>query len=358
MVEWFDQDYVRGLDVVVVGAGAVGNEVAKNLCLLGVGALHLVDLDRVEPHNLPKAVLFREIDVSRGKAEVAAARCAELDPNVAVTHADGDFWDTLDFDRLRRAAAVVCCVDSIEARLRLSSLCQLAGVPLVNTGIDSRSVVVEHYPFRAAPGCACYACTLPASAYARMRGRYSCGWLRKRAAEERKIPTTIITSAFAGAFAAAEVLQRLRLPDEAARRVFLDTRTLAMSEVQLAADPECVACAARAARTVFVRAPRAARLSLGPAAAPGAPAEVAFGEPIVLDTVCHACGARGAVNEPARHHDDSLAYCSDCRQQSRQVHIAERMALADFLDRFDTLPVPGKYLRADLEDHAIIIELE
>jgi hypothetical protein len=34
------------------------------------------------------------------------------------------------------------------------------------------------------------------------------------------------------------------------------------------------------------------------------------------------------------------------------------MALADFLDRFGAVPVPGKYLRADLEDHAIIIELE
>ena len=358
MVEWFDQDYVRGLEVVVVGAGAVGNEVAKNLCLLGVGALHLVDLDRVEPHNLPKAVLFRETDLGRGKAEVAAARCADLDPNVAVTHADGDFWDVLGFARLRRAAAVVCCVDSLEARLRLSGLCQLAGVPLVNTAIDSRSVVVEHYPFGAAPGCACYACTLPASAYARMRSRYSCGWLRKRATEERKIPTTIITSAFAGAFAAAEVLQRLRSPGEGSRRVFLDTRALAMSEVRLAPDPECVACAARPARAVFVRAPRAARLALGPAAVPQAPAEIAFGEPIVLDADCQSCGARVAVNEPARRHDDSLAYCGDCRQQSRQVSIVERMALADFLDRFGTVPVPGKYLRADLEDHAIIIELE
>jgi hypothetical protein len=64
------------------------------------------------------------------------------------------------------------------------------------------------------------------------------------------------------------------------------------------------------------------------------------------------------VNEPARRHDDSLAYCGDCRQQSRQVSIVERMALADFLDRFGTAPVPGRYLRADLEDHAVIIELE
>jgi hypothetical protein len=40
------------------------------------------------------------------------------------------------------------------------------------------------------------------------------------------------------------------------------------------------------------------------------------------------------------------------------VHIVERLALGDFLDRFGTGPVPGKYLRTDLEDHAIIIELE
>jgi hypothetical protein len=119
-----------------------------------------------------------------------------------------------------------------------------------------------------------------------------------------------------------------------------------------------VACAARPARAVFFRAPRAAHLALGQAAAPGAPAEVAFGEPIVLGTVCQSCGARAEVNEPARRHDDSLAYCPECREHSRQVHIVERMALADFLDRFGAVPVPGKYLRADLEDHAIIIELE
>ena len=358
MVEWFDQDYVRALDVVVVGAGAVGNEVANNLCLLGVGRLHLVDFDRVEPHNLPKSVLFREADVWREKAAVAAARCADLDPNVAVTHAHRDFWDSLGFERLRAASAVVCCVDSLEARLRLSALCQLAGVPLVNAAIDSRSVLVEHYPFRAAAGCACYACAVPASAFARMRGRYSCGWLRKRAAEERKVPTTIVTSAFAGALAAAEVLQRLRAPDEASRRVFLDTRTLAMSEVRLVPDPECAACATRPARATFVKAPRAARLALGPADAPGAPAEIAFGEPIVLDAECQSCGARAVVNEPARRHDDALAYCGDCRQQSRQVRIVERMALNEFLDRFGAVPVPGKYLRVDLGDHAVIIELE
>jgi molybdopterin/thiamine biosynthesis adenylyltransferase len=358
MVEWFDLEYVRGLDVIVAGTGAVGNEVAKNLCLLGVGRLHLVDFDRVEPHNLPKAVLFRERDVGRGKAEVAAARCADLDPNVAVTHADGDLWEVLRFERLHHASAVVCCVDSLEARLRLSSLCQLAEVPLVNTAIDSRSVVVEHYPFRTAPECACYACTLPASAYARLRSRYSCGWLRKRAVAEDKIPTTIITSAFAGALAAAEVLQRLAQPDALSRRVFLDTRTLAMSEVALATDPECPACAGRPARAAFIEAPRAARLALGPAAPPGAPAEIAFGEPIVLDAACRSCGASVAVNEPARRHDETLAYCPDCRQQSRQVSIVERMALTEFLDRFGRVPVPGKFLRLDLEDHSVIIELE
>jgi molybdopterin/thiamine biosynthesis adenylyltransferase len=357
-IHWFDRDYVRGLDIVVVGAGAVGNELVKNLCLLGVGKLHVIDFDRIEVHNLPRTILFRESDIGRSKAEVVAERSAKFDPNVELSFSDGDFWDTLSFARLRRTNAVVSCVDNLEARLRLNVLCQLAGVPLVNTAIDSRSVAVEHYPFAKAPDCACYGCTLPPTAYARMRDRYSCGWLRKVAFEERKIPTTIITSAFAGAFAAAEVLQRLGSPAGQARRVFLDTRSLAMSEVALAPDPECVACAARPARAVFVNARRAARLPLDPAVVPAVPEEVVFGEPIVLEATCQSCGATVVVNEPARKHNDSLAFCPDCRLQSRLVSIAERLPLPEFLDRFGTAAVPGKFLRVDLEDHAVIIELE
>ncbi len=55
---------------MVAGAGALGNEVVKNLALLGVGTILLVDLDLVEPSNLSRSVLFRDAD--GGQPKVAA----------------------------------------------------------------------------------------------------------------------------------------------------------------------------------------------------------------------------------------------------------------------------------------------
>ena len=51
-IEWWDQSLLAKARVVVAGAGALGNEVIKNLALLGVGQVVIVDLDRVELSNL------------------------------------------------------------------------------------------------------------------------------------------------------------------------------------------------------------------------------------------------------------------------------------------------------------------
>ena len=79
LIDWFSQEQVSAARVAVIGAGAVGNEVVKNLALLGCGTIDVFDFDVVELHNLTRSVLFREADVGRWKAEVVAARTAELE---------------------------------------------------------------------------------------------------------------------------------------------------------------------------------------------------------------------------------------------------------------------------------------
>jgi molybdopterin-synthase adenylyltransferase len=37
LIDWFSQDALAKTKIAVIGAGAVGNEVIKNLALLGVG---------------------------------------------------------------------------------------------------------------------------------------------------------------------------------------------------------------------------------------------------------------------------------------------------------------------------------
>ena len=44
--------------IMVVGCGALGNEVLKNLVLIGVQHLVIVDFDSVETDNLSRSVLF------------------------------------------------------------------------------------------------------------------------------------------------------------------------------------------------------------------------------------------------------------------------------------------------------------
>jgi molybdopterin/thiamine biosynthesis adenylyltransferase len=201
LIDWFSQDKVSATRVVVVGAGAVGNEVIKNLALLGVGEIHIYDFDTIENHNLTKSVLFRESDIGKLKSDTAAARAADLDPNIKVVPHAGDFWESMSCDNLQSADLVFSCVDNFEARIKLNKLCYLQSVNFVNVGIDSRFVSVEKYPFANIETVSCLECSLPGSVYARVAERYSCGWLRKVSYIERKIPTTIITSSMGAALA-------------------------------------------------------------------------------------------------------------------------------------------------------------
>ncbi|KAL8212241.1 UNVERIFIED_CONTAM: hypothetical protein K2H54_041170, partial [Gekko kuhli] len=81
----------------VVGAGAIGCELLKNLAMIGLAAceggnITVTDMDKIEYSNLNRQFLFRPQDVSvslaemmKWKSEVAAAAIKLMNPNVNVT---------------------------------------------------------------------------------------------------------------------------------------------------------------------------------------------------------------------------------------------------------------------------------
>ncbi len=85
---------------MVVGAGALGNDVIKNLALMGVGHIFIIDFDTIEAANLSRSVLFRESDNHRSKAEVAAARAKALNPQIHVQYLNGDVTTQLGSGRI------------------------------------------------------------------------------------------------------------------------------------------------------------------------------------------------------------------------------------------------------------------
>jgi molybdopterin/thiamine biosynthesis adenylyltransferase len=338
LIEWFSQDHLAHLSAIVIGAGAVGNEVLKNLALLGVGKIRVVDFDRIEEHNLTRSVLFRPSDVGSLKAEVAARETALLDENISVSGQSGDFWDILSFDDLRSADVVYCCVDNFEARIRSNTLCHLLGVDLVNIGIDSRFAGVEIFPFSRLPSSACFECHLPSSVYQRIASRYSCGSLKKLSLIERKIPTTIVTSSVA---AAIGVSKGLRLGqanvDACAERVMIDTITGASTTVALDRVGGCPGCGQLPGHFQILTS----RREIGPLGSQfGSDAVVVASEPILAS---YRVGDREElVFRRASEFDDSFRFSISAAGDAA-LEVRDQFTVGEIAGRFSFHRMPTKF---------------
>jgi molybdopterin/thiamine biosynthesis adenylyltransferase len=202
--QW-DSGKVRNARVLVVGAGALGNEVLKNLALLGVRRLVIMDFDRVEASNLSRSVLFRGEDAAAGrfKADVAAERLLEINPELELLVLKGDVVTDLSWGLLRQVDVVIGCVDNRLARLYLNRWCWRAGRPWVDGGILQLSGQVSAY----VPGVSCYECGLTALGWKEIRQRLGCTDMARRYALDGSAPTTPIAASVIGAWQVQEALK-------------------------------------------------------------------------------------------------------------------------------------------------------
>src|SRR5436190_15519434 len=79
--ELVPRDKLVGLDVTVIGVGAIGRQVALQLAALGVNKLRLIDFDRVETTNVTTQG-YRHADVGMAKVTATAHAIAEIDSAV------------------------------------------------------------------------------------------------------------------------------------------------------------------------------------------------------------------------------------------------------------------------------------
>lgn len=195
-ISWWRPEIVRNAKVMVIGAGALGNEVLKNLALMGVGYIFIVDFDTIEDANLSRSVLFRQHDRGRSKAEVAAERVKELNPDVQVQFFHGDVNYDLGLGVFRRMDAIIGCLDNRSARLSINRFCWHLNKPWVDGAIQE--FLGEARVFRPNDG-ACYECTLTETDYEIINLRYSCPLLARENIQQGKVPTTpTIASIIAG----------------------------------------------------------------------------------------------------------------------------------------------------------------
>ncbi len=205
-IEWWDQALLGRSRVLVIGAGALGNEIIKNLALLGVGQIVIADRDRVELSNLSRSVLFREADEGQPKAECAARAAQRIFSGLQVKPLVGNVLADVGLGYFRWADVVIGALDNREARVFVNSACARVGRPWFDGGIEVLNGVVRGF---APPGTACYECTMSKVDWELLNQGRSCSLLAGRAIAQRGTPTTPTTASVIGAMQVQEVIKHL-----------------------------------------------------------------------------------------------------------------------------------------------------
>ena len=196
LIPWWDQERIRETKVLVIGAGALGNEILKNLGLLGFERIVLVDMDRIEESNLSRAVLFRSEDVGQSKAGAAARGLKAISPETRVQAITGNAMQDCGLGLFAWSDVILAGLDNREARLWINRCAWKVNRPWIDGAIEGINGVARAFLPGRAP---CYECTLGEKDWELLERRMSCNLLTRAPDVEGKVPTTpTISSIIAG----------------------------------------------------------------------------------------------------------------------------------------------------------------
>lgn len=203
-ISWWKQEIVRNATVMVIGAGALGNEVLKNLALMGIGRILICDFDTIEDSNLSRSILFRASDNGRRKVDAACDAIKEINPDVQVMAWHGDINHDMGLGVYRHVDAIVGCLDNREARLSIDRASQAVNRPWVDGAIQELMGIVRvFWPGRGAN----YESTLTDRDFQLIGLRYSCPLLARDNLLQGKVPTTPTSASIVAAFETQEALK-------------------------------------------------------------------------------------------------------------------------------------------------------
>jgi adenylyltransferase/sulfurtransferase len=321
LISWWRQERLRSAKVLVVGAGALGNEVLKNLALLGVGHVFVIDYDTIESSNLTRSVLYRAADAGRPKSERAAAAVKAINPEVKVASLNGNVITDLGLGLFAEMDVVIGCLDNREARLWINRQCWKVGRPWVDGAIQEISGVAKVF---VPPASACYECAMTERDYQLINLKYSCPLLKREDIAEGKVPTAPTISSIVAGLQTQEALKLLHgLPVRAGAAMVFNGESNNFYITEYQRKEDCLSHETYGAAT---------DVPLGAADPVQSLLDAVGGKSLLLDRdlladlSCPKCGVKKEVMRPLALVTMREGRCGTCSEVMRTniLHVVER----------------------------------
>lgn len=335
-ISWWQQDVVRNATVLVVGAGALGNEVLKNLALMGIGNILIADFDTIEDSNLSRSVLFRSSDNGRRKVDAAADAVRQLNPDVHVKTWHGDINFEMGLGVFRHVDAIIGCLDNREARLSLNRFSWAVNRPWVDGAIQELMGIVRvFWPGKGA----CYECTLTDQDYQMINLRYSCPLLARQNLVQGKVPTTPTSASIVAGFQTQEALKLIHgMEVQPGKAIMINglTNDIYTTEYSVKAN-----CMSHSMLEPIVELPQvkagettlAQLLAVGREKLASETAVLEFDGEIITHFSCPNCGQTEPIFKRMARLYDNDAICPHCGTK-RDMHLTHRITGSEnFLDK-------------------------
>lgn len=123
-----------GARVAVFGIGGVGGYVVEALARSGIGALDIIDDDKVCITNINRQIIATMKNIGRHKVDVAEERVHDINPGCVVrTYKTFFLPETKDQFDFSQYDYVIDAIDTVTGKLAIIEMAKEAGVPVISS---------------------------------------------------------------------------------------------------------------------------------------------------------------------------------------------------------------------------------
>lgn len=209
-IKGWDQDKISNAKIMVIGAGATGNELVKNLVLTGIGKIYLIDYDFVDASNLNRCIFFNEKTAEKKEYKVDIIKEASqiLNPDVEIVAIKKEL-NKIDKSLYKQCDVICSCLDNIEARIEANNYAYYYNTPFIDSGIDGHFGTIQAV-YSEIKEAACLQCGISNNDLDLMWKKFSCTGQEIDSEEGEttgKIATIITTTSIIGGIQSQQVIK-------------------------------------------------------------------------------------------------------------------------------------------------------